>query len=98
MTLGYWRLSRAIIWNWTGCPFSPAESQLIEEEVHGLLQKGAITHVSPCQEEFISNLFLVPKKTGDMRPVINLKPLNGFVQNIHFKMENIQMALNLITQ
>ena len=33
-----------------------------------------------------------------MRPVINLKPLNEFLQNIHFKMENIQMALNLITQ
>ena len=33
-----------------------------------------------------------------MRPVINLKPLNQYVQNIHFKMENIQMALNLISQ
>ena len=32
-----------------------------------------------------------------MRPVINLKPLNQYIQNIHFKMENIQMALNLIS-
>ena len=29
--------------------------------------------VSPCDEEFISTVFLVPKKTGDFRPVINLK-------------------------
>ena len=59
--------------------------------------KRAVTRVAPCKEEFISNIFLVPKKTGDMRPVINLKPLNQYIQNIHFKMENIQMALNLIS-
>ena len=38
--------------------------------------------------------FPVPKKTGDLRPEINLKPLNQFAQRIHFKMENIQMAMN----
>ena len=32
-----------------------------------------------------------------MRPVINLKPLNQFVQKIHFKMENIQMAMNFVS-
>jgi len=79
-------------------PFNATEIQLIDKEVNELLQKGAINRVSPCQGEFISNLFLVPKKTGDTRPVINLKPLNEFIQNIHFKMENIQMALNLITK
>ena len=31
-----------------------------------------------------------------MRPVINLKPLNVFVQKIHFKMENINTALHNI--
>ena len=41
--------------------------------------------------------FLVPKKTGDLRPVINLKPLNQFVQRIHFKMENIQRAMNFVS-
>ena len=40
---------------------------------------------------------LVPKKTGDLRPVINLKPWNQFVQRIHFKMENIQMAMNFVS-
>ena len=41
--------------------------------------------------------FLLPKKTGDLRPVINLKPLNQFVQRIHFKMENIQRAMNFVS-
>ena len=36
-------------------------------------------------------------KTGDLRPVINLKPLNQFVQRIYFKMENIQMVSNFVS-
>ena len=56
-----------------------------------------MTKVSTCDNEFISTVFLVPKKTGDFRPVINLKPLNQFVEKIHFKMENIRMALNCIS-
>ena len=72
--------------------------QLVDTEIDKRLKKGAIKCVSSCQGEYISNLFLVPKKTGDMRPVINLKPLNSFIQDIHFKMENIQMALDFIAQ
>ena len=48
------------------------------------------------QMDFFQTYFLVPKKTGDMRPVINLKPFNVFVQKIHFKMENINTALHTI--
>ena len=66
---------------------------LVDTEIDQLLRKGAIQCVSPCQGENISNYFF-PKKTGEMRPVINLKPLNEFVRAIHFKMENIQMALD----
>lgn len=79
-------------------PFNKTEKDLIDNEVDKLLKKGAITKVAHSKEEFISNIFLVPKKTGDLRPVINLKPLNQFVQKIHFKMENIHMALNFISQ
>ncbi|XP_068742111.1 uncharacterized protein [Montipora capricornis] len=78
-------------------PFSEREKQLIDEEITRFLTKGAIRKVSSCPYEFISNIFLVPKKTGDLRPVINLKPLNQFVQRIHFKMENIQMAMNFVS-
>ena len=73
-------------------PFNKAEIQLIDTEVEELLLKSAVTRVAPCKEEFISNIFLVPKKTGDIRPVINLKPLNQYIQKIRFKMENIQMV------
>ena len=53
--------------------------------------------MSPCDNEFISTVCLVPTKTGNFRPVINLKPLNQFVEKIHFKMENTRMALNCIS-
>ena len=56
-----------------------------------------MTEVSPCDSEFISTIFLAPKKIGDFRPVINLKPLNQFVEKIHFKVENIRIALNCIS-
>ena len=77
--------------------FTKREAALIESEIRKLISKGAVTEVSPCDDEFISTVFLVPKKTGDFWPIINLKPLNQFVKKIHFKMDNIRMALNCIS-
>ena len=41
--------------------------------------------VSENKEGFYSRLFLVPKKDGQMQPVINLQPLNQFLVHNHFK-------------
>ena len=77
-------------------PFIGFEKQLIDDGIVTLKSKGTVKEVSSCSNEFLSNIFLVPKKTGDMRPVINLKLLNVFIQKIHFKMENINTALHTI--
>ena len=50
------------------------------------------------REGFFSTLFLVPKKDGKMRPVINLKALNVFVKSQHFKMEGIHLIRDLMVQ
>ena len=51
-----------------------------------------------CHEpgEFISTIFVRPKKDGSYRSILNLKQLNNFVTNHHFKMESLQTALHLV--
>jgi hypothetical protein len=61
---------------------------LLQEEVHTLLQKGAVELVNPpLTPGFYSRLFLVPKKSVKMRPVIDLCVLNQHLIVRHFKME-----------
>ena len=65
---------------------SPLEQSLIQEEIQNMLQKGAITELNPKEASaagFYSSLFLVPKKDGGMRPVINLKRLNECIVPCH---------------
>jgi len=57
----------------------------VEDEVKSLLQKQAVVVVPPCIDQFISWQFLV--KDSSFRSVVNLKPLNTFIQKSHFKME-----------
>lgn len=76
--------------------FDDEQKTAISSEVSKLLSKGAIVEVEHCSKEFISNIFVVPKKTGDLRPVINLKPLNEWVCKARFKMETIEFARQLI--
>ena len=77
--------------------FSAEETEFIELEVQKMLNKGDIRHASPHSRQFVSNLIIVPKKTGDLRPVINLKSLNEFVQYHHFKMEGLSSLLDLLS-
>ena len=65
-------------------------SILINTEVQDMLVKGAIKQVQPCKGQFLSPVFLVPKKDRGNRPVINLKKLNQNIEYQHFKMEGIQ--------
>ena len=60
----------------------------LQTAVDKLLSKGAIEPVfRPETKGFFSRLFLVPKKTGDLRPVIDLSRLNDHLVIPRFKME-----------
>ena len=61
------------------------EGEMISTEVRELLAKGAVIETPLAQEGFVSQIFLVEKKEGGQRPVINLKALNTFVKHEHFK-------------
>ena len=52
-------------------------------------EKGSISKVCHSKGEFLSSLFLIKKKGGGNRPVINLKDLNWFIPYKHFKMEGL---------
>lgn len=67
----------------------PLKSELLSVEVETLLEKAAIEEISSSNLSpgFYSRLFLVPKKTGGMRPVIDLSILNTHLIIPHFKME-----------
>ena len=43
-------------------------------------------------------IFLVPKKGGEHRPVINLEDLNVFLRYKHFKMEGIHLLKDILVR
>ena len=73
-------------------------SNIFLSEVDKLLEKGAIEPVplENMRTGFYSTFFLVPKKSGGLRPVINLKPLNRYLRKQHFKMDCLSKVLNLV--
>ena len=62
-----------------------------------MVRKGAIIRVDPTRGQFLSSIFLIPKKSGGMWPVINLKNLNRFFESAHFKMEHLLTILPLVS-
>ena len=72
--------------------FPQAVIKALTQEVQEMVNKQAVSQIPGEQTNkgFISQLFSVPKKRG-MRPIINLKSLNTFVEKVLFKMEGIHM-------
>ena len=83
-------------------PYQYPAEQLVQlrEELALLVRKAAIFPLEPTSTVagFYSTVFLVPKKEGRWRPVINLKALNWWVQPQHFKMEGIHTLRDLLVQ
>ena len=73
-----------------------SEKVVIDQDISEMLQKGAIQVVSPMNGDFLSSVFLVKKKDGGNRPVINLKELNSYVTYQHFKMEGLYLLKHWI--
>lgn len=85
--------------NHVGFNFSVEKTEIIEFEVQKMLEKGAIRHAQFHTKQSLSNLFVIPQKTGDLRPAyyINLRPLNEFVRYHHFKMEGLNSLFDLLS-
>ena len=71
---------------------------LLKEEIGSMVEKGAIEIVKSRDPGFYSRVFLVPKKQGGWRPVINLAPLNDYLQITKFKMETTASVIRSVRQ
>ena len=67
--------------------FQQPLSQHLEEEVANLLSMGAVEEIIPECPGYYSRIFLVPKKNGKLRLIIDLSVLNHFIYTETFKME-----------
>ncbi|CAB4013926.1 Hypothetical predicted protein, partial [Paramuricea clavata] len=77
---------------------SSSEKCIVDNEITKLLMKGLIEPTNQESGEFISTIFLRPKKDGTFRVILNLKRLNEFVEYHHFKMDTIYTAIHLMKQ
>ena len=76
---------------------SNTEVKKYKQAIKLLLDKGVIEECRENKKQFLSSYFLVPKPDGSYRFILNLKKLNEFIKNSHFKMENIRTATGLIS-
>ncbi len=67
---------------------SAAKASVLQQELSSLLQKGAIEEVPQSEVErgFFSRYFLVPKRDGGLRPILDLRRLNLSLYKGKFKM------------
>ena len=83
--------TKTFVWN-------EQEAKIIQEEINNLLEKEAIKAIPHNQAKFVSNFFLVKKKSGGFRPVINLRNLNQFIHTEHFTMEAITNLTTILSK
>ena len=79
--------------------FSTDEECIVDREICAMLHQGVIEPVKcePEKGEFVSNIFVRPKKDGGVRVILNLRKFNENVQKSHFKMHSLQSAIDLMT-
>ncbi len=78
--------------------FSPEEEEFLHRKMLEFQESGVVERCEHTHGEFISMIFLRPKKTpGEFRLILNLKGLNTDVEYRHFKMDTLITALRLIT-
>ncbi|KAI7809562.1 hypothetical protein IRJ41_011558 [Triplophysa rosa] len=67
-----------------------SSAHILNEEISSLLMKGAIQVVPPSliSQGFYSRYFLVPKKDGSLRPILDLRMLNKHLRKYNFRMLN----------
>ncbi|KAK7905173.1 hypothetical protein WMY93_017780 [Mugilogobius chulae] len=76
------------------------EAPILQKEIESLKDKGAIriVPVEHCQTGFYSRYFLVPKKGGGRRPIMDLRALNKYMRTYTFRMLTHATLLRFVRQ
>ncbi len=74
---------------------SPRNAQALKQEIGCLLEKGAVERVPPNELEsiFYSRYFVVPKRDGGLRPILDLRPINRALCKRPFRMITLKQIL-----
>ena len=73
------------------------EKLFVAKELQHLLETGCIRRLpDKIPHGWMSNIFLVPKKNGGFRIILNLKQLNEHVVYTKFKMDHIDRVVQLL--
>ena len=80
---------------------NPKDVDILRQEIMKNLQKGIIEEAEHEDGEWISNVFLVPKKSKDGKPsyrmILDLKEFNKeYVEHVKFKMETLKTVTKLV--
>ncbi|MES9884348.1 MAG: reverse transcriptase domain-containing protein [Sedimenticola sp.] len=78
--------------------FNATDTEIIDSEIKKLLDYKVIIPVESELGQFLSPIFVRPKKNGEYRLILNLKKLNDFIPYQHFKMDTFESAVSLITE
>ena len=65
----------------------------IQEEIRDLICKNTIVQINDFPNLCLSPIFVIPKKSGDLRIILNLKEFNLFILTQHFRMETLNVIL-----
>ena len=76
--------------------FNSTQTLIIEEEISKLLQVNVLKEVQWNKNQFLSPIFLRPKKNKEYRMILNLKKLNEYVPYKHVKMNTFETAITLV--
>lgn len=76
--------------------WSLKEQNLISNSIENMLKSGALSKVQASKSQFLSKYFLIPKKDGTFRFILNLKNLNQYIKTSHFKLEDHRVVARLL--
>ena len=69
----------------------PVKQQALDTMVSELLAKQSIREMSPSEQGYFSRVFLVPKRSGGYRLVIDLSELNTYLAKVSFSMDTLKL-------